>query len=98
MSHADSDLRTVDSFLLDILSGKISTEEEAMKQAAPFWGEQGAWYTVGWKMGVTVEQKFGRARLIADECDPAAFLADYNLASGDTAAHFSASLVKGLRP
>src|SRR5437588_628753 len=90
--------RTAEQFLLDILDGRIADEQQAMKAAGPFWGEtQGAWYTVGWKMAAMVEQKFGRARLIEAECDPAALLRDYNRAAeGRALARWSPSLLDRL--
>ena len=98
LANFDSDLGAVERFLLDILDGRIADEQQAMKAAGPFWGEtQGAWYTVGWKMAAMVEQKFGRARLIEAECDPAALLRDYNRAAeGRALARWSPSLLDRL--
>jgi hypothetical protein len=97
LTHFDADLRAVERFLLEILDGRIASEQDAMKVAAPFWGEQGAWYTVGWKMAVTIERRFGRARLIADECNPAALFQDYNQAADPAWARFSADLLQRLQ-
>jgi Putative zinc dependent peptidase (DUF5700) len=74
------DLRKVDAFFRDILAGKLS-EEEAQKTASSFYGEQGPWYTVGWKMAVTIEKALGRDRLLASACDPRKLLPAYNEAT-----------------
>ena len=78
LSHLDADLGAVERFLVDILDGRLADERQAFAAAAPFWGVQGAWYTLGWRMAASIEKRFGRARLIRDECDPVALLADYD--------------------
>lgn len=46
-----------------------------------YFGVQGPWYTVGWKMAVVIETQLGRARAINAFCDPAQLLASYNQAA-----------------
>lgn len=72
----DEDFRKVDRFFADVLAGRLP-EEEATKVALSFYGEQGPWYTVGWKIAATIEKAFGRERLLASACDPRSFLAAY---------------------
>lgn len=76
--HFNTDLKSVQDLLLDILNGKLTTDEEIQKRAAPFWGYQGAWYTVGYEMAVLVHKRFGRKSF--DECllDPRLLLSRYN--------------------
>ncbi|MEA2561435.1 MAG: hypothetical protein QOH06_2939 [Acidobacteriota bacterium] len=74
------DLRKLEAFFRDVLAGKLS-EEEAQKAAMSFYGEQGPWYTVGWKMAASIEKALGRDRLVAAACDPRRLLAAYNEAA-----------------
>lgn len=80
IANFDADLKKVEQFLLDVLAGKL-TEEQMQKTAFSFFGIQGPWYTVGWKMSVTIEQTYGRARLIESFCDPRELLVTYNEAA-----------------
>lgn len=97
LGRFDADLRAVERFFTDILDGKLATEAQAFAAARPFWGVQGAWYTVGWKMAVTIERRFGRARLVHDECDPPALLSDYDRAAPPGGARWSEALIRRLR-
>ena len=51
-------------------------------------GVQGPWYTVGYKMAVVIERRYGRKRLIECMLDSRELLASYNLAA--TEMHASA--------
>jgi hypothetical protein len=76
--HFNADLKSVEALLLDILDGKLTTDAEIQKRAAPFWGYQGAWYTVGYEIAALVDKRFGRKSF--DECllDPRLLLLRYN--------------------
>jgi hypothetical protein len=78
MMHFNADLNSVQDLLLDVLDGKLTTDEEIQKRAAPFWGYQGAWYTVGYEMAALVDKRFGRKSF--EECllDPRLLLERYN--------------------
>jgi hypothetical protein len=66
----------------DVLEGRLEGDEIS-KVAYSFFGIQGPWYTVGWKMAVTIEKTYGRARLIECFCDPRGLLPTYNQAARD---------------
>jgi hypothetical protein len=78
LMHFNTDLKSVEGLLLDILDGKLKTDAEIQKRAAPFWGYQGAWYTVGYEMAALVDKRFGRKSF--DECllDPRLLILRYN--------------------
>jgi putative zinc-dependent peptidase DUF5700 len=61
---------------MKILSGELSGEK-ADQQAFTYFGYQGPWYTVGYRMDVVIEKAFGRQRLINAMCD-GSVLATYN--------------------
>jgi len=96
------DLREVERFFQDLVAGRLD-KEAGNKKGFSFFGEtQGPWYTVGWKMAVTVEQTWGRDRLIADLCDPRKLLASYNeaarrrAAKGETPILWSGDLLRAV--
>lgn len=68
------------AFFRRILSGTL-TEDAARDAGMSFFGNQGPWYTVGWRMSVTIEQRCGRPRLIACIADNRLFLKTYNAAA-----------------
>jgi hypothetical protein len=76
--HFNADLKSVQDLLIDILDGKLKTDAEIQKRAAPFWGYQGAWYTLGYEMAALVDKRFGRKSF--DQCllDPRLLLLRYN--------------------
>jgi hypothetical protein len=82
MANFNSDLLKVDQFFRDVLEGRLKGDEIS-KVAYSFFGIQGPWYTVGWKMAVTIEKSYGRARLIECFCDPRGLLPTYNQAARD---------------
>ena len=80
MANFAPDLHTLDQFFLDILHGKFKGKEEIDEKAYTFFGIQGPWYTVGYKMAVTIEQQYGRDRLIECMTDVRQLLPTYNRA------------------
>ena len=76
----NDDLRKVDAFFAEILNGKLS-DDQIREKGFSFFGVQGPWYTVGWKMSVLIEKTYGRARLIECMCDQRLLLSTYNEAA-----------------
>jgi hypothetical protein len=81
MANFNQDLDSLQQFFLDILNQQLVTKEEIDKKGYSFFGEQGPWYTVGYKMAVIIEKRYGRERLIECMLDPREFLANYNRAA-----------------
>lgn len=103
VANFNDDLKKVEKFFLDALENRL-TEEEIRNTAFSFFGTQGPWYTVGWKMSVLIEKTFGRAKLIECICDQRKLLATYNDAatkhnrkSRNPLALWSASVIDGIR-
>jgi hypothetical protein len=80
----DTHLRAVEGFFLDVIDGRLATDEQARERAFTFYGTQGPWYTVGWTMAALVERRYGRDALIACMLDPPRLLATYNAAVEST--------------
>jgi hypothetical protein len=80
VANFNDDLKRVEKFLLDVLDNRL-TDEEVQKTAFSFFGVQGPWYTVGWKMSVVIEETYGRARLVKCICDQRKLLETYNRAA-----------------
>jgi Putative zinc dependent peptidase (DUF5700) len=80
VANFNEDLKKVEKFFLDVLANRLS-EEEISKTVSSFFGVQGPWYTVGWKMCVLIEKTFGRAALIDAMCDQRKLLPLYNRAA-----------------
>lgn len=83
MANFNQDLRKLEGFFLDVIEGRLANEAEARQRGFSFFGEQGPWYTVGYRMAVIVERRYGRDALIACMADPRQLLARYNAAAAD---------------
>jgi len=81
IAHAGEDLRTLDRFLLDVATERLSDPDSIRVRAMSFFGVQGPWYTVGYMMAQSIEQMMGRDALLAAICDPVNLLETYNRAS-----------------
>lgn len=86
MTNFNRDLRHLEDFFLDIIDGRLATEADVRQRAFSFFGEQGAWYTVGYRMAVVVERQYGRSVLITCMLDPRQLLARFNAAAGQLSA------------
>ena len=83
MANFSTDLQSVNGFFLDTLNGKFSSRDAIDEKASTFFGSQGPWYTVGYKMAVMVEKRFGRPALIETMLDPRRLLVLYNQAGAE---------------
>jgi Putative zinc dependent peptidase (DUF5700) len=78
LANFNQDLRTLERFFLQVIDGGFPSKEEEQKTAYSFFGNQGPWYTVGYKMAVTIERREGRAALIDAMRDPRKLLLRYD--------------------
>ncbi len=82
LANFNNDLISVQQFFLDIIDKKLVGEDNIREEASAFFGDaQGAWYTVGYKMSIIVEKRFGRKVLIDCMLDPRELLVRYNQAA-----------------
>lgn len=81
MANFNRDLEALQQFFLDILDGKLKSKDEIDAKGFTFFDTQGPWYTVGYKMAVVVENRYGRATLIDCMVDPRELLSRYNAAA-----------------
>ena len=103
LANFNEDLKKVEQFFFDILENRLRNEEEIHEVGFSFFGVQGPWYTVGWKMAVTIENAYGRARLLDCLCDPRQLIETYNQAaveknrsSGESLTLWSPTLIAAL--
>jgi len=81
MKNFDQDLGSLNEFFLQVLDGRLK-DDAANQKAYTFFGDiQGPWYTVGYRMAVLVETRYGRATLIECMLDRRLLLAHYNQAA-----------------
>lgn len=78
MENVGKDLKSLETFFLDVIEGRLKTEDEISERAFSFFGIQGPWYTVGYEMAAVIERREGRAKLIECMSDPRRLLATYN--------------------
>jgi hypothetical protein len=81
VANFNDDLKKVEKFFSDILENRLTSEDEINGVGFSFFGIQGPWYTVGWKMSVLIEKTYGRKKLIECICDQRKLLATYNKAA-----------------
>jgi len=79
----NDDLQTVNRFFLDIQNARFASNDAIEEKGGSFFGLQGPWYTVGYKMSVMVEKRFGRSALIGTMLDPRCLLVLYNRAAAE---------------
>ncbi len=81
MANFNHDVEELQQFFLDVANHKLQGKEAIDEKAFTFFGAQGPWYTVGYKMAVIVEKRYGRKVLIDCMLDPRELLARYNHAA-----------------
>ncbi len=82
LANFNQDVVTLQQFFLDVVDQRLAGKDRIDEKAYSFFGDaQGPWYTVGYKMAVIVEKRYGRKRLIECMLDPRELLATYNRAS-----------------
>jgi len=75
-----ANLDDLDQFFLDAVHGDLRNDAVA-HEGSIFFGYRGPWYTVGYRMAVTIERELGRPALVATLADPREFVARYNEAA-----------------
>ncbi len=100
MARFDQDLAELDRFFTEMVEGRAGGEDSVTARARTYYGAQGPWYTVGWKMAATVVEEFGRERFLAVICETGPFLRLYDAAaarresrSGERLARWSPALL-----
>jgi len=81
LANFNNDVASLQDFFLDVIDQRLVGQDKINEKAYSFFGEQGPWYTVGYKMAVIVEKRFGRKTLIDCMLDPRELLARYNEAA-----------------
>jgi putative zinc-dependent peptidase DUF5700 len=97
-----ANLGDLNQFFLDTIHGDLRNDAVA-HEGGIFFGYRGPWYTVGYRMAVTIERELGRPALVATLADPREFVARYNEAavrenarSGGRLPLFSAEVLKAV--
>lgn len=103
VARFNEDLRTLERFFLDVIDHRLATPDTIQAVAFTFFGVQGPWYTVGWKMSVLIERRFGRPELLRCMLNPGLLILrynaaarDYNRTHADSLARWSPPLVRAL--
>jgi hypothetical protein len=98
-----ANLGALNQFFLDTVHGDL-LNDAVLHEGRRFFGYgDGPWYTVGYRMAVTIEREFGRTALVATFADPRRFVARYNEAgvsenakNGSRLPLFSAEILKAV--
>ena len=78
MKSVDRTIDQLDQFFRDVVGGGFAKPEVADHVAFTFFGYRGPWYTVGYRMGAMVENRYGRPALLECMADPRLLLKRYN--------------------
>lgn len=80
VKNFNADLKKVETFFQDVLAKRL-TGDKISETGFLFFGVQGPWYTIGWKMSAVIEKTLGRKRLIEAFCDSRKLLPTFNEAA-----------------
>jgi hypothetical protein len=80
LANFDNDLKKVEAFLIEVAEGRLKGAK-ASARGSEFFGIQGPWYTVGWRMASTIEQELGKPVLLACMKDTRKLLPTFNEAA-----------------
>lgn len=83
IKNFNGDLKLVEAFFMKVINNQFKTPDEISRAAGEFYGVQGPWYTVGWKMAQTIERKYGRPEVILCMIDPYRLFTKYNAAAAE---------------
>jgi hypothetical protein len=86
VARFDEHLAEQDRFFRQVLAGQAGDEAAIEAKMRGYFGVQGPWYTVGWRMAEVIETAFGRQRAIDAFCRSETLLSVYNEAARRLAA------------
>lgn len=104
MTRFATDLAEQDAFFRKVLAGQAGDEAAVTSKMRSYFGVQGPWYTVGWKMAEVIERALGRPAAIDAFCRPGAVFSTYNqaarrlIAEGDELPLWDEDLAGALNP
>lgn len=87
LERFDEDFRRQDAFFSALLRGEAGDDDAVAQTMVGYFGEQGPWYTVGWKMAQVIERSAGRRAVVDAYCHQGHVFAAYN----DAARHLNTS-------
>jgi hypothetical protein len=75
-------VRQQNGFFRSVVAGTAGDQQTVDKAMFGYFGEaQGPWYTVGYRMAVTIERNLGRPSVVDSFCHPSKLLQTYNRAA-----------------
>lgn len=93
VQNFNEDLKKVEAFFIDVLDGELKGDAISEK-AMEFFGYQGPWYTLGWKMSMVIEKISGRGKLLECIINPQKLLPVYNNAVEEYNKKYNERLVR----
>lgn len=81
MTRFSADFAEQDVYFLKVLRGEAGDDRAVSSAMRAYFGVQGPWYTVGWKMAEVIERALGRPAVIDAFCRPGAVFSAYNRAA-----------------